>query len=301
VTREISVFTISVPDGGGRDAFFAAVRAVLPLDPPVPGSHSWDALSRSLFTGLRGQGVARVEIHWPDAARFAAQYPEDSVPARAVLEFVAASLAAVGHPVRVRTVFDAGAPAPPRFAGRVERDLRAAGWFPGRKVDTSAWRDELEASGEVRMHEAAERFLGEFGGLKVAICGPGISGAREPFEFNAGDLYGEEGRFADWSVAMGNSLFPIGELDQGRFFLGISEIGEVFLVETWVASFGVGDTALENLVLGVRPVTRTVAVVADRDPVQIQTLPARPRPTPPAFGVRDGEPRRPYGFAPNPW
>jgi hypothetical protein len=40
VTREISVFTISVPDGGGRDAFFAAVRAVLPLDPPVPGSHS---------------------------------------------------------------------------------------------------------------------------------------------------------------------------------------------------------------------------------------------------------------------
>jgi hypothetical protein len=97
----------------------------------------------------------------------------------------------------------------------------------------------------------------------------------------------------------GNSLFPLGELDQGRFFLGISEIGEVFLVETWVASLGVGDTALENLVLGVRPVTRTVAVVADRDPVQIQSLPAGPRPKPP--GVRDGEPRRPYGFAPHPW
>lgn len=197
------MFTISVPDGGGRDAFFAAVRAALPLDPPVPGSHSWDALSRSLFAGLRGLGVARVEIHWPDAARFAAQYPEDSVPARAVLEFVTANLAADGYPVRVRTFFDAGAPSSPRFAGRVERDLRAAGWFPGRKVDTSAWRELLEASGEVRMHEAAERFLGEFGGLKVAICGPGISVAREPFEFNPGDLDGEEGRFAEWGATMG--------------------------------------------------------------------------------------------------
>ncbi|MFJ1763769.1 SUKH-3 domain-containing protein [Amycolatopsis sp. NPDC088138] len=297
MTGKPSVFTISVPDGGGREAFFAAIRAVLPLDPLVPGSHSWDALSRSLFAGLRGFGVPRVEIRWPDAARFAAQYPEDSVPARAVLEFVAANLAADGRPVRVRTVFDAGSPVPPRFAGRVERDLRAAGWFPGRKVDTSAWREQLEASGEVRMHEAAERFLGEFGGLEVAVFGPGISVARKPFGFNPGDLDGEEGRFADWGAAMGISLFPLGELDQGRCFLGISEIGEVLLVETWVASFGVGDTALENLVLGVRPVLRTVAEVADRDPVQIQA----PRPMPPNFGVRDGEPRRPYGFAPHPW
>ncbi|UOZ11023.1 SUKH-3 domain-containing protein [Amycolatopsis sp. WQ 127309] len=295
------MFTISVPDGGGHDTFFAAVRAALPLDPPVPGSRSWDALSRSLYAGLRGLGAARVEIRWPDAERFAARYPEDSVPARAVLEFVAASLAADDHPVELRTVFGAVAAPPSRFAGRVERDLRAAGWLPGRQVDTAGWREQLEASGEVRMHEAAERFLGEFGGLKVDISGPGISVARVPFEFNPGDLDGEEGRFADWGAAFGISLFPLGELDRGRTFLGISEIGEVVLVETWVASFGVGDTALENLILGVRPVPRPVAMVVDRDVVQIQSLPARPRPKPPAFGVRDGEPRRPYGFAPNPW
>lgn len=140
-----------------------------------------------------------------------------------------------------------------RFSERAEHDLRAAGWEPGRKVDTAEWRGLLEASGEVRMHAAAEEFLGEFGGLKVQISGPGISVAREPFEFDPGDLCGEEGRFAGWGARLGKSLFPIGELDGGRFFLGISEAAEILLVETWVASFGFGDAALENLILGVKP------------------------------------------------
>jgi hypothetical protein len=139
-----------------------------------------------------------------------------------------------------------------RFSERTERDLRAAGWTPGRRVETAAWRRQLEATGEVHMHDAAAAFLGEFGGLKVKIFGPGISAARQPFEFNPWDLYGEEGRFAEWGEELGKSLFPIGELDMGRFFLGISEAGEILLVETWVASFGFGDQALEHLVLGVK-------------------------------------------------
>ncbi|NBH11812.1 SUKH-3 domain-containing protein [Amycolatopsis sp. SID8362] len=140
-----------------------------------------------------------------------------------------------------------------RFSQQTEHDLRAAGWEPGRRVDTTAWRNQLEATGEVHMHAAAEGFLGEFGGLKVKISGPGVSSAREPFEFNPGDLHGEEGRFAGWGARLGKSLFPIGELDGGRFFLGISELGEILLVETWVATFGIGDAALENLILGVKP------------------------------------------------
>jgi hypothetical protein len=140
-----------------------------------------------------------------------------------------------------------------RFSEQTERDLRLAGWYPGRRVDTSVWRSRLEASGEVRMHNAAEAFLAEFGGLEVKIAGSGISAAREPFEFNPWDLCGEEDRFAGWGAQLGKSLFPVGELDRGRFFLGISEVGEILLVETWVASFGFGDQALENLVLGVKP------------------------------------------------
>ena len=61
--------------------------------------------------------------------------------------------------------------------------------------------------------------------------------------------------FAEWGEELGTSLFPVGLLDRGRFLLGISETSEIFLVETWVASFGIGDAALENLVLGVVPKT----------------------------------------------
>lgn len=148
---------------------------------------------------------------------------------------------------------DPDMPGPTRFSAQTERDLRRAGWEPGRRVDTSGWRNRLEASGQVRMHDAADRFLTEFGGLDVRIDGPGVSSAREPFELDPWHLDGEEGRFAGWGEQLGKSLFPIGELDRGRFFLGISEVGEILLVETWVASFGIGDQALESLVLGVRP------------------------------------------------
>ncbi|MGP3983924.1 SUKH-3 domain-containing protein [Streptomyces sp. KR80] len=48
----------------------------------------------------------------------------------------------------------------------VDEALRAAGWLPGRRIDTTAWRAELEQEG-LRIHEAAEVFLREFGGLDV--------------------------------------------------------------------------------------------------------------------------------------
>ncbi len=113
-----------------------------------------------------------------------------------------------------------------------EETLRAAGWFPGRNVSVELWRERLEESGEVRMHEAAKRFLTGFGGLRVWIGGPGITCAKSPFDFDAGFLVGEEGRFAEWSQTIGRDLFPMGELDEGRFFLGIDQNSEVYLVET---------------------------------------------------------------------
>lgn len=110
------------------------------------------------------------------------------------------------------------------------------------------------------MHRAAAEFLVEFGGLNLEIDGRGVSCAREPFELDPGLCVGEEDRFAGWGADLGCALFPIGELDRGRFFLGISEIGEVFLVATWVASFGIGDAALESLILGVMPQKRLRSV-----------------------------------------
>ncbi|MEW2619071.1 SUKH-3 domain-containing protein [Streptomyces sp. NPDC048106] len=135
----------------------------------------------------------------------------------------------------------------------IEETLRAAGWRPGRRVPVARWRESLEKTGMVRMHGAAEAFLAEFGGLDVWIGGPGITCAKAPFTFDPDNLIGEEDRFADWSTAIGRALFPIGELDQGRFFLGIDENSEIYLVETWLATFGPAPGALEKLILGIAP------------------------------------------------
>ncbi|WP_437074765.1 SUKH-3 domain-containing protein [Streptomyces sp. enrichment culture] len=130
--------------------------------------------------------------------------------------------------------------------------LEASGWTAGRRVDTAGWRSVFEGAGIV-MHDAAETFLQEFGGLTVSIGGPGVSAAREPFELDPELAWGEEDRFSEWSEVLGRELFPLGELDHGRFFLAIDEHSEIYLVETWVASFGAMPHALENLILGVMP------------------------------------------------
>ncbi|MFF4360260.1 SUKH-3 domain-containing protein [Streptomyces sp. NPDC001604] len=130
--------------------------------------------------------------------------------------------------------------------------LKASGWTAGGQVDTAGWRSVFEAVG-IGMHDAAETFLQEFGGLAVSIGGPGINRAREPFELDPELARGEDDRFSEWSDSLGRRLFPLGELDHGRFFLGIDEGSEIYLVETWVASFGPMPHALENLILGVMP------------------------------------------------
>ncbi|MFI7320378.1 SUKH-3 domain-containing protein [Streptomyces venezuelae] len=133
-----------------------------------------------------------------------------------------------------------------------ERALLLAGWTPGRCVDTSAWRARLEDSGFV-MHEAAESFLSEFGGLSFEYGGDGISRAREAFELDPLLALGEDDRFSEWGELTGVTLFPIGELDQGRYFLGLDEAGTIYLVADWLAQFGVGLNGMESLILGVAP------------------------------------------------
>ena len=53
-----------------RDAFFDAAREGLPLDPPVLGSKSWDALADSIWAGLDGVGTRDVAIAWLGASNF---------------------------------------------------------------------------------------------------------------------------------------------------------------------------------------------------------------------------------------
>ncbi|MFI1952512.1 barstar family protein [Streptomyces xinghaiensis] len=70
-------------------AFFDAARITLPLDPPLVGSRSWDALADSLWEGIHALERGRVVMLWPDAASFAEASPEEFRTAVDVLTDVA--------------------------------------------------------------------------------------------------------------------------------------------------------------------------------------------------------------------
>jgi hypothetical protein len=67
-----------------KEGFVAAVRDVLPLDPPVQSAH-WDALSDSLWEGIHELRVEKVAIVWPDSDRMRRANGEDYTTAVEIL------------------------------------------------------------------------------------------------------------------------------------------------------------------------------------------------------------------------
>jgi Barstar (barnase inhibitor) len=88
-----------------RASFFNAARATFPLDPPLKGSSSWDALSDSLWEGLYTQPARRIVILWPGARAMANSAPADFETAVNVLDDIANALsdpgATIGDPKEV--------------------------------------------------------------------------------------------------------------------------------------------------------------------------------------------------------
>lgn len=76
-----------------RTSFFDAVRTTFPLDPPLIGSHSWDALSDSLWEGLFMHPAVRIVILWPGTHAMAVSASSDFATALNVLADVATLLA----------------------------------------------------------------------------------------------------------------------------------------------------------------------------------------------------------------
>jgi hypothetical protein len=89
----------------GRLGFFAAVREVLPLDPPVTSDDNWDALSDSLWEGLSMEPLGKIAIVWPEPSLMQQMSPADFAIACDVLRDVAELLgdedATVGAPKAV--------------------------------------------------------------------------------------------------------------------------------------------------------------------------------------------------------
>lgn len=139
-----------------------------------------------------------------------------------------------------------------RFSPEVEGVLREVGWRPGRSTDVEFWLDHFEAKG-CSASDAAVDFLVEFGGLDFPLSGRGIDRAREPFDLDPVLCSGNLDRFTDWGQEIKRSIFPIGTLGSRYDCLGIDEFSEIYMLETWIASFGQMPQALEGLILGRRP------------------------------------------------
>lgn len=76
-----------------RESFFDAVRATFPLDPPLVGSRSWDALSDSLWEGLHAHPARRIAILWTNTRIMASSASSDFETALNVLSDIANLLA----------------------------------------------------------------------------------------------------------------------------------------------------------------------------------------------------------------
>lgn len=93
-TMGAAIFAFSTQGASTRADFFDAVRASLPLDPPLVGSRSWDALSDSLWGGIEALDASIVLITWTGAADLQKATPYDYDTAISVLWDLTSSL---GH------------------------------------------------------------------------------------------------------------------------------------------------------------------------------------------------------------
>jgi hypothetical protein len=132
----------------------------------------------------------------------------------------------------------------------VERAMKLAGWFERRRVDTKAWRAELEPEGFV-MHPAAQAFLAEFGGLSVNVDGPGRDFARTSFDFDPIRCSGQKSWFDSLSGTTAGQLYPLGEEQNGNASFAIDADGMVYMLFNYrIAPFGRGRAAPARLIEG---------------------------------------------------
>jgi hypothetical protein len=87
------VYFLSTPGLADMSSFFDAIKGTFPLDPPIFGQHSWEALSDSLWEGIYALDVKTVVAIWSDAYEMLKNAPDDYEIALSVLGQVAELLA----------------------------------------------------------------------------------------------------------------------------------------------------------------------------------------------------------------
>ncbi|MDI2126747.1 SUKH-3 domain-containing protein [Yinghuangia seranimata] len=149
-----------------------------------------------------------------------------------------------------------------RFSTEVVYELGRAGWTVGRKrlAQAEAWAKEIadHVSPDGHRHTvfpAALEAWTEFGGLRIAVEGPGAAVARRPFSLDPRSGLHLPRTLADVGRSIGTHLCPLGEEDGGAGHLAVDPGGRVFAIDhtgEWFLGGSVDD-ALTTLILGRAP------------------------------------------------
>ncbi|MDN0193719.1 SUKH-3 domain-containing protein [Streptomyces sp. S.PNR 29] len=144
----------------------------------------------------------------------------------------------------VETGLDAGL----RWSAETDRVLRAGGWFPGRSVPTETWETILLQTGEFEMHDAAQRFLAEFGAVGVPYRAPWDAMPWMEFSLDPLPAFWDAEIIDDLAEQVGADLYPIGMRDCGNQHLAMAEDGAVYagMDSVWLLA-PTPDEALQRL------------------------------------------------------
>ncbi|MFH8895048.1 SUKH-3 domain-containing protein [Streptomyces coeruleorubidus] len=135
------------------------------------------------------------------------------------------------------------------WSPQTEDVLRRAGWRPGRSVSVGTWEQVLRERGTFVAHDAARRFLSEFGALVTYGWPADTITTSSAIRFDPLKAGWQDERFAWASREAGASLYPVGTADEGAGFLGITEDGALYLVRDRVELLAdTTDRALDRLV-----------------------------------------------------
>jgi hypothetical protein len=97
------VHVIEIESGETVEELFQALKAQVPMDPPIGGTVNWDALSDSLWAGLDGIATP-VALAWKDAWKLKRHDPQSFQTAEEILRTICTHLSSGSYGARRKSV-----------------------------------------------------------------------------------------------------------------------------------------------------------------------------------------------------
>ncbi len=144
-----------------------------------------------------------------------------------------------------------------RFSEPALKELKKAGWFPGRDVHdlTEKWIRQLSGFEQFKLFDHVEKILKEFGGLFFNVTGMGANRYKEPFlispEYALVEDLSLEEIIEEMPEEIGLIVYPIGKFIESEWFI-VTDVKErvLFINDDFVHFANSFDEALENLLTG---------------------------------------------------